>query len=188
MKLQIQSKPLSGRGRILCLLNILMIILMFAAGLYFYWILPQEVPTHFDISGNPDAYGNKLELLLLPFAFSLVPLVVLLFVRFRFTLINRFPYLINLPAFMMRVNQLPPEEQPLWINRFFEYLLGFDLFIGIYLLILEIVILYSIRSGSIPPWFMAFVIVFPLIGLGLFFYSLHRLNMALDRRLESLLK
>ena len=184
MKLQIQPEPLSRRGRILCLLNILMIILMFAAGFYFYWILPQEVPTHFDISGNPDDYGNKSELLLLPFAFSLAPLIVLLFVRFRFALINRYPYLINLPAFMLKVSQLPPEEQPLWINRFFEHLLGFNLFVGVYLLILEIVILYSIRTGSPPSWFMAFVIVFPLIGLALFLYSLHRLNMALDRRIK----
>lgn len=58
---------------ILCILTVLSTILML-------FVLPDTVPVHFDINGNVDRWGSKLELLILPVvlivcAFSMDPMV-----------------------------------------------------------------------------------------------------------------
>ena len=58
---------------ILCILTVLSTVIML-------FILPDTVPVHFDISGAPDRWGSKFELLLLPVilivcAFSIDPLL-----------------------------------------------------------------------------------------------------------------
>lgn len=52
-------------------------------------ILPAIVPTHFNISGQPDAYSSKSALLILP--------VILLLAYGLLTLVERFPHTYNYP-------------------------------------------------------------------------------------------
>ena len=57
---------------ILCILTVLSTVFML-------FILPDTVPVHFDISGAPDRWGSKFELLILPVvliacAFTLDPM------------------------------------------------------------------------------------------------------------------
>ena len=44
---------------VLCILTVLATVIML-------FILPDTVPVHFDISGMPDRWGSKFELLILP--------------------------------------------------------------------------------------------------------------------------
>lgn len=37
-----------------------------------YWGLPEQVPIHFDHRGQPDTYGHKLTVLILPFIASIL--------------------------------------------------------------------------------------------------------------------
>lgn len=44
----------------------LLLFLVIFIPLYFYGKLPETIPIHFNFAGEPDAYGNKLYLLVLP--------------------------------------------------------------------------------------------------------------------------
>ncbi|MGZ6376745.1 MAG: DUF1648 domain-containing protein [Ktedonobacterales bacterium] len=60
--------------------------------------LPQIVPSHFDASGRPNAYGSKSWLLLLP-ALSVI-------FTAAFTILARYPHLFNYPV------RVTPENAP----------------------------------------------------------------------------
>src|SRR5437879_13033802 len=60
--------------------------------------LPQIVPSHFDASGRPNAYGSKSWLLLLP-ALSVI-------LTAAFTILARYPHLFNYPI------RVTPENAP----------------------------------------------------------------------------
>ena len=58
---------------ILCIFTVLSTVIML-------FVLPDTVPVHFDITGAPDRWGSKFELLILPLvliasAFSIEPMV-----------------------------------------------------------------------------------------------------------------
>lgn len=67
--------------------------------LILWWAaLPQTVPSHFDISGRPNAYSSKWWLLLLP-ALSVV-------ITAGFTILTRYPHLFNYPVRVTPKNAL----------------------------------------------------------------------------------
>ena len=107
MKLTVAPAPLGVLGRAFVALIVVLLVLIWLIGLYAYTTLPDRIPTHFGLSGKPDAFGNRLTFLLLPIAFSLAPLIILLIIKLRFTLINKFPYLVSLPAFSHYVDVRP---------------------------------------------------------------------------------
>ena len=54
------------------------------------WLtLPATIPTHFDFAGNPNAYGSKATLLLLPIISTCVAALL--------ALLTRFPHMYNYP-------------------------------------------------------------------------------------------
>ena len=69
--------------------------------------LPATIPIHFDAVGNPDGYGSKGMIWLLP-AISVVMIPAMLFLR-------RFPWLSNVPIEITEENAL---YQYSLINRF----------------------------------------------------------------------
>lgn len=60
------------------------------SAVYAYAVLPETIPTHFNMTGEPNGYGNKISLLLIP----LISTVVFV----GMTLINRKPEIFNYPA------------------------------------------------------------------------------------------
>ncbi|MCX6377398.1 MAG: DUF1648 domain-containing protein, partial [Armatimonadetes bacterium] len=66
-----------------------------------YWTrVPESIPTHFGAAGQPDAWGAKWNLLLLP-AVSLV-------IYALFTILSRFPHIYNYPV---RITEENAERQ-----------------------------------------------------------------------------
>lgn len=68
-------------------------ILLFASWIlaaYAYVVLPETIPTHFNMTGEPDGYGSKISLVLLPL------LSTVTFVGMTF--LNRKPEIFNYPA------------------------------------------------------------------------------------------
>jgi len=178
------AKPesLSRKGKLLAAANLLLIVLMFSIAAYYHSVLPEKVPTHFGIEGKPNVYGSKDSLLMLPFAFSIAQVIILAIVKLRFTLVNKYPYMINLPAFYANLTKLPVDKRGKWVNRYFEALLLFSLGIGIYLAILELSIYEGVRNQSLPIWFYpyVFVVFFMLIP---FFAILAKLNREMEKEL-----
>jgi len=50
-------------------------VLLWAYTIYIYQKLPETIPTHLDITGKPDAWGNKSSLLILPLVAAILPVL-----------------------------------------------------------------------------------------------------------------
>lgn len=137
MEISVIPLPLSKKGRLMIGLLILGLIAIWVLSFYANLTMPENAPRHFDLSGEPTSYGNNGDSFILPISFSLAPLIFLIIVKYRFLLINKYPYLINLPACFMNINKLQPERRSFWINRYFEAILILGVFITYYELLLE---------------------------------------------------
>jgi uncharacterized membrane protein len=173
---RINPEPLTKKGKNLLYLTLLAIIALWLLAIYGYTVLPDRVPTHFGIKGEPDSYGSKAIILLLPLIFSLGPVIILIIVHFRFSLINSYSYLMSLPAFFSNLHQIPEERRGFWVNRYFEEVLGLVAFLTIYFLILEIGIYIGMLKERLPHWFLPFTILFPIVLLVIFIVNLKKLS------------
>ena len=174
---KIPASPLSPRGRWLVAANLLGLIGLWLLALAFYFPLPQTIPVHFDLAGNPTRYGSKFSLLLLPAAFSIAPAIILLATRFRFTLVNDYPYLVNLPAFFAtHLPKLSPERQSWWINRLFEANLALGAGLTAIMLIIEWFILRGTVSGEISGWITGFILLAVFVPIVVYVLYLRRLG------------
>jgi len=164
------KRPLSGKGKALLAAILVELLLMWGSALYMYTSLPGVVPTHFDLGGMPTVYGEKIILLVIPLAFSAAPIIFLAITKFRFALVNKFPYLINLPAFYMSLAKLPFEERGKWINKYFEASLLMGSALTLLMLLMELEIYRGAvegrLSGLLPPFLAA---LFAVIGLYIYY-------------------
>ena len=79
-----------------CLLLIMVLIPIF------YWsILPNQIPTHFGFTGQPDDYGPKSEI----WSTASVGLLLYILLAFLPGLIRRFPKMVNWPLSLTEQNQ-----------------------------------------------------------------------------------
>ena len=179
MKLTITPAPLDPLGRAFVALIVVFLLLIWLTGIYAYTTVPDRIPTHFDLSGKPDAFGNRLTFLLLPIVFSLAPVIIMLLVRFRFTLVNGFPYLVNLPAFFAQLGQLPEERQSYWLNKYFEFVAAVGVAVSAFLLALFLGIYTGTLEGEMPWWFTVMTVAFPLILIASFVIALRAMSVRL---------
>ncbi len=181
----LEPVPMGKSGKIKCILNLLLIFLILLVGFIMYLRLPHTITAHFDIAGNPTRYGSRAEFLLIPISFALIQATILLIVKFRFTLFNKAPYLVNLPAFFTALPYLDEKERSIWFNRYFELMLELGIFFGIYFLMLMLLLFDATASGTLLPWRLTFTIGFPILGLLWFLVRLSRLNRELMKRVRS---
>ncbi len=72
------------------LLGIIGLVCLIVLPIYFCNDLPDRIPKHFNIHGQPDSYGSKGIIWLLP--------SIGLFLYFGMTLLNKIPHLFNYPT------------------------------------------------------------------------------------------
>lgn len=85
-KIEIQKEPVDY---ILEILGIIGLAALIIAPLLFYSELPDKIPMHYNATGEPDGFGGKFILWLLP--------LVGLFLYLGLTWLNRFPHVFNYP-------------------------------------------------------------------------------------------
>jgi len=173
---QINPEPLNKTGKVMVAL-----IVMWMFTIYAYLTLPQEVPVHFGFKGEPTRYGDKSTFLIAPAAF---PVIFLLLTKFRFTLINRYPYLINLPGFFINITKVSPEKRAFWINRYFEAVLCLGVILTFSLLIMEFGIYLGEIHGKLPLWFLPFSLSMPAWLIFPFFIYLSKLSKDMKEEIE----
>lgn len=147
-------------GRTLVLLNVLLVASFFLTSLYYCSLLPEEVPTHWNLRGEVDAYGAKTTVFVLAAVLSIANILIILITTFRFKIINRYPYLISMPAIALLIgsDRLSPKEKGRYVNRVFEVFLATGCIAGAYLLGLQYVIFDATVSFSpLPHWFVWYV-------------------------------
>ncbi len=162
-------------GRLLIVGNVLVIVLMFLVGIYYYLILPETVPMHFGFSGRPDRYGSKNEIMIIPFLLSITQLTFLIMFKFRF----RMWRFLNVP---IDLSKLDERRRAIAVNRYFELLLRFSFGLGLCLLLLEVGSFECMKIGRLTWWY--YVLLLPIFLLIIpFMISYSRLNEELKQEL-----
>lgn len=120
--LEIERESLRFRGKASIAMGIALLALSWVVATYYYRILPDTVPTHYDLYGRPNGWGSKASLLLAPAILTGVGIALLAVIKYRYTMIERYPYLVNMPAFMILVSsdRLTPTERSSIVNMVFE--------------------------------------------------------------------
>ncbi len=176
--------PFSRKGKTYVALTLVLLLLLWIIALRAYTLLPASIPQHFTFTGHPTSYGGKEMIWIITAAFSSIPMLFLAIIRWRFTLIERFPYFLSLPAFFIDLRKLPSEEQAMWLNRYFELLAQLGFSVSVILLLLETEIFFSMAIGYTIPWLSFAATGLLLLLLGLFIWQLRRLSLALQHRLK----
>ena len=66
-------------GPLYIVLPFILLLAMIVISLYYYPLLPDRIATHFDLSGNPDGWGNKYVALFFPLIMSAIFAIITLF-------------------------------------------------------------------------------------------------------------
>ena len=136
--------------------NILCIIVLAALVIFtiFAWKdIPDQIPTHYDFAGNPDAYGGKASALILPI------LAVVMYIIMTFT--ERFPKAWNTGV---EVNE---RNMEFIYNEIKDMLVTIKLMIT---LLFAFISYFTLTMASLPVWLMPvfMVVIFaPIIKYGI---------------------
>ena len=171
-----EPTPLGLVAKFLVLIILVGVALLWVIGVYAYTTLPERIPTHFNIRGEPDAYGSRSTFLILPPAFTIAPAIILAITLLRFRLVNKHPYLVNLPAFYTRITKLPRHMRGEWINKYFETILAVGVAITLLMLSLEIGIYQGAVNNELPPWLLPATITTPIIITTLLILRIRKLE------------
>ena len=177
-------EPLYGISRSLPFLNLFGILFLWFLGIYAYVSLEGLIPYNFDLSGQPTEYGSsEIFLIVTPFM-TLAQTIILIVSKYRFTLLNKYPYLINLPAFYTYIMEIPFQKRGYWVNRYFEVVLA----LGVVLSLLMSLIFFGIYIGAIeeilPSWFP--LVSFSMVSIFIvsIIYSFYDLSKQMKKAIE----
>ncbi len=182
--LEIEEKPLNESAKLLVFLTIVGIALLWAIAIYAYINLPNIIPTHFAASGEPNAYGSKSVFLILPACFSIAPAILLINVKFRYTLIKKYPYLLNLPAFFANLNMLPKEKRSEFVNMYFEFILIIALVLTYLFVALEYWIYIGTVRKELGGNFLLIIILSVILLLLIMFVALRKMSKKFEKELK----
>jgi uncharacterized membrane protein len=175
--IEIERRKMDFTGKALVAVNLVIMMLAWVYVSFYYPSLPDTVPTHFDLSGRVSGYGHKSTLLLPPIILTIAVVLILLTVKYRFTLINRYPYLVNLPAFAMVLASptISPESKADFINRIFNISLLILLGVNATNTLIVHTMFYGATFGILPPHTLLAIIMPVLIVVAVSFYLYYRL-------------
>lgn len=88
--------PQQPIDKLLITCTILVLFAFVATCTYYYTLLPDEIPTHYNFAGEPDAYGEKSSIFLLPAIAVIIAIPMLI--------LSRKPHLFNFPVTITQEN------------------------------------------------------------------------------------
>ncbi len=155
--MKIKRYPLSNLARAALLIGLILNIFVWLTIAYYY-------PT--SITQNSKAF------FIIPTVFTLIFVLFLLILRFRYALLERYPYLINMPSFVYRLGMAKdPETEGKIINKVFII----HSLAALYISVLEIVITYSVlpingveHTQLLLPSLLIVIVVFVVSVFGLY--------------------
>ena len=164
----IPERSLDAVGKVLLAVNVALIVVLAVVPVLFYFVLPNVVPTHFGMYGEPTSYGSKLVVLLLVPSFVLPEIILVLVAVYRFKIVNRYPYLVSFPALSILIgsNRLSPERKAYYVNEITKVVLVTSILVGLHLLALEIIIGYSMLIGyMIVPAYVTLLSISAIVAV-----------------------
>lgn len=129
------------------ILSVLGLLAMWAMVAYAFNVLPDTIPVHFDFKGDPDRYGGKTSLILLPI------LTTLLYAGL--TVINRYPHIFNYPVKITEENALRQYTHATRMIRLLKLII---------ILMFSIIVYFTYRTATgasegIGMWFLPLLLV-----------------------------
>ncbi len=103
--------------------------------------------------------GNKVRLLIVPFVFTCVSAIFLLVIHYRYTLFEKYPYLINLPSIFYRIGQQKNagNKQSMAFSMIFTVHSLVLAVMGLMGLLLTVSIGYSMYSSTVSPFLYLYI-------------------------------
>ena len=176
--------PFSRIGRVLFALNIIGLIALVAIGFYGYFVFEGSIPTHFDFAGNPDAYGSSTIFLIMMPTLAIAPILIILVTQYRYTFINKYPYLINLPAFYTYIPKIPFEKRGYWINKYFEAVLAIGVFTTVEMILIMWVVYIGAIEEVLPNWFIPVILIMSFIMIPPLIYYFYKLSQKMKKAIS----
>lgn len=130
----------------------------------FWKIIPQKVPTHFDALGNPNSWGSKGSLLMLP----IDELVLFILIN----VVSKFPQHFN---YIVDITAENAERQYQNARTLLSCLLAEFTIIFSYLEYQSIQIAMN-TSKNLNVWFLPFSLITLFGTLGIFIYRMYKLK------------
>ncbi len=174
--------PFGEKGKAMQMFLLTEILIILAVGVVGYFKFPIFIPVHY-VNGVPSAYGQSWFFPLTAIILSIAPILVLIAVRLRYTLLNKYPYFINMPAFYYsELSRLKREKRSYWVNKYFELVLGVGASIGG----LMMVTMFGIYEGTVsyyfPPEISLFMLAWIFATIVLLFYYLRDLYIQVQNK------
>jgi len=120
----------------------MLLLLFWLSILVFYYEIPYKIPTLFNLAGQPDSYGSRATMLILPLIGTLL--------YARLTILNRYPHVFNYPVAITDQNA---ERQYTIATRLVRYLK----FVIVVVFSIIAIISFQTASGKFPgmgAWFI----------------------------------
>lgn len=113
--------------------------------------------------------GGKIALFIVPLIFTLVSALLLLVIRYRYTLFEKYPYLINLPSLFYHLGeQKDTSKQSMAFSMIFTVHALILAGIGLMNLLLTISIGYSEHSNTVSPFIYSYLVVVAVLIAAVF--------------------
>ncbi len=145
--MKVKRYPLSNVARALVVVALILQLLAWAFVVYYY-------PTY-----------AKPSLLIVPAIFSAVYVLFLLLLRYRYALLENYPYLVNLPAFAYRLGiEKNPELKGKIINKVFTV----HAFATVYISVLDVALTSTVLPFTGQGTYTAFILPAILVIVAVF--------------------
>lgn len=136
-------------------LAIILVLFMWIFTACIYSTLPQTIPVHFNAHGNPDDFGSKATLLLLPIIATLI--------FTGLTTLNKYPHRFN---YMVTITEQNAQQQYSAATRLMRYVKLAVVAVFSYILVFTYLNIKGIVHG-LGGWFLPIVVAAFCIPIGI---------------------
>ncbi len=113
--------------------------------------------------------GSRITLFIVPFIFTCISAIGLLVIRYRYTMFEEYPYLMNLPSFFYRLGERKDaSKQGIAFSMIFTVHALVLSVLGFLSLLLTVAIGYSIKSNAASPFLYAYLAIIAILVASVF--------------------
>jgi hypothetical protein len=113
--------------------------------------------------------GGKVALFIVPFIFTCVSVLLLLVINYRYTLFEKYPYLINLPSLFYHLGEKnDTSKQSIAFSMIFTVHALILAAVGLMSILLTVSIGYSEQSNTVSPFLYSYLVVIAILIAAVF--------------------
>ena len=136
---------LEGGAKVLIVIGLLLVLFSWIMAVYYF-----------------GTTGKTVTLFIVPVIFTLVLAILLLIIRYRYTLYEKYPYLMNLPSLFSHIDA---SKQSAAFSMIFTVHALVIAFLGLLSIALTIAISSSVRGGGVSPFLYLYLVIIGILGI-----------------------